>query len=115
MATFGGSKAQFFRLLANGETFVLGVAEFQHAICAEFGGVFANFTATFPPLLKVFRGVGRFFKKAPHFFSTNYLPDKSKFEQKNMYPPEFSGGFYLCELNDCEVGGNGVRTACVGG
>ena len=51
-------------------------AEVSHARCAEFGGVFVNFTATLTPLFKVF---WFFFSKKNNPFLLNYLTDKSQF------------------------------------
>ena len=70
MATFSGSKLHVFLTYIVRKTIAMGVAEFQRVICAELGGVFANFTATTPPTFKSFSGEwGRFFKKAPTFFT----------------------------------------------
>ena len=48
MATFSGSKLHVFLTYIVRITIAMGVAEFQRVICAELGGIFANFTAILP-------------------------------------------------------------------
>ena len=61
-----GSKLQF--LFANEQKQLARVLpESSAVICAKFGGVSTNSTATLKKLFEVFRGLrGRFFKKAPY-------------------------------------------------
>ena len=61
------SKAQFLFVFRT-KTFVLGVAEFQHAICAESVGIAHTIRLYIKNFLKFFGAWGGFSKK-PHIFS----------------------------------------------
>jgi hypothetical protein len=75
------SKAQFSSC-SHDENICDERAEVSHSICAKFGGVFANFTATLLPTFESFLGCGAVFQKSPTFFTLFLLTAKSPFSKK---------------------------------
>ena len=85
MAIMQCSKLQF--LFANEQKQLARVLpESSAVICAKFGGVFANSTATQEKRLSFFGAWGGFFKKSPTSYS-NYLPAKSQFVGEDIILP----------------------------
>ena len=83
MAIMQCSKLQF--LFANEQKQQARVLpESSAVICAKFGRVSANYTATQEKRLSFFGVWGGFFKKSPTS-NSNYLTDKSKFEITTLY------------------------------
>ena len=83
------AKRSFYRARTM-KTFVMGVAEFHHVICAKFGGVFTNFTATLLPTFESFLVL--FFKKEQHpYFCNSSTNQNLKCGRTRCAPTVFVG------------------------